>query len=241
MPLKHRDAPGGGWPNQGYLFFQPQTNWWSSPGFGFWQTVDDIIAHRLKNPRFASQWTTNRNEVADELDLFTCLRLNYDPQWCTGGAADVKKKTGRQAPNSPQNLPRQLAANAAAAVTRAENAAAGVGVVLDWLGDSLEPVALDLAEKRAAVCAGCPQNGRPDFFQKLLGMAASGVKQLIELKNDLELKTSVDDKLKYCGACDCVITLKVHAPMAHIKAHTRDEVKAKLDPRCWMLKEWDEA
>lgn len=229
------------------MFYVPQTGWNSSPGFGFWQTVDEIVKHRQKNPRFASQWSTDRNDVANELDFFTCLRINFDKNYCTpetGAVAPggVKKKT--PVPVRQWNFPSLLASAGAAGIRaeeRVQNAAAGVGVVLDWLGDSLSPVEMELAEKRAQVCAVCPQNGRPDFIQKLESWAASGVRELLKLKTDLELKTSVDDKLHHCQACDCVISLKCLCKMEHIKAHTSQRVKDALDRSCWMLKEWDEA
>lgn len=222
------------------------------PGLGFWATVDAIRDMRLKNPRFASQWSTDRNAIAEELDYFTCLRLGHNPRYCQ--PENAQKKTSWQvwqAPPLPQeslHAPRA----AAAAADRVENFAAGVGVVLDWLGDSLEPVPMALAEKRAAVCAtyqrpglddegkpfppGCPENGRPDFIQRIEGWAASGVKELMNLARDLDLKTSQDDKLWHCQTCDCALRLKVWCKLDHILAHTSERVMAALPSHCWIRK-----
>lgn len=238
MPLLSRDAPGAGLPPQGYLFYQPQCNWTSTFGFGFWDTVNAIREMRLKNPRFADQWTTDRNAIADELDFFTCVRLHHDPRWCSPEGQEKTLEWQTWQPPSPPSLPPKSAG--AAAVDRIENFTAGVGVVLDWLGTSLEPVSPELAEKRAAVCAGCPKNVDPDWIQKLESWAAESVRSLVGLKNDLKLSTSVDDKLNSCAACDCSLPLKVHVKIEHVKAHTSDRQKAALDPKCWILSEWNQ-
>lgn len=237
MPLLSRDAPGAGLPPQGYLFYQPQCNWTSTFGLGFWDTVNAIREMRLKNPRFADQWTTDRNAIADELDFFTCVRLHHDPRWCSPEGQKKTLEWQTWQPPSPPSLPPKSAG--AAAVDRLENFTAGVGVVLDWLGDSLEPVAPELAEKRAAVCADhegkpCPENGRPDFIQRIEGWAASGVKELINLANDMRLSTSKDDMLHHCQICDCALKLKVWCKMEHILAHTSERVMAELPEHCWI-------
>jgi len=235
--LKNREHP---FPPGGYMYYQPQTGWWAPGGLTFWQVVDAIIAHRNANPRFGSQWTVDRNLVADELDLFTCLRIKNDATYCT--TDDVKKNPGsrpalRGWPDFKRLLQRRLQSAKDAAVDRVENAAAGVGIVLDWLGDSLEPVEPDLAEQRAKVCVDCPQNGRPDFIQKLEGWAASGVRELIHLKNELDLKTAEDERLHHCQACDCALKLKVHAKLVHILNHTDESAMEKLPPHCWVKTE----
>lgn len=189
---------------------------------------------RLKNPRYSNVWSTNRDQVANELDYFTCLRLNNDPRFCTP-TTDAQKKTPIRGTTFLPQSQRRPAGVVAAGRNRAENFGAGVGVVLDWLGDSLEPVDQSLAEKRAATCAKpCPENGRPDFIQTLEGWAASGVKELIKLSNDLDLHTAHDANLFHCQACDCALKLKVWCKMDHILAHTNDRVMGELPDWCWI-------
>lgn len=226
-------------PPGGFIFYQPQTNWWAPQGLTFYQVRDEIINHRKKNPRFADQWSTDPDKVADELDFFTCLRLTEAAraQFCTQDTPQTLKKNPiRLLRGWPSNRPIPPQRNGVAAVAgaRVENAVAGVGVVLDWLGDSLEPVLPDLAEKRAAVCIQCPQNGRPDFIQRIEGWAASGVRELIELANDLELKTTHDNDLHHCQTCDCALRLKVWCKMEHILPHTPDRVMDSLPAHCWI-------
>ena len=123
------------------------------------------------------------------------------------------------------------------AVGASKRVAAGVGVLLEWLGNSAKPVDQATSEHRATVCATCPQNGKGGLLEYFTGKAASTIKTQIEIKNDLALKTSHDAELGTCLACMCKLDLKVHVPLKHILAHTSDEVKAKLDPRCWVLHE----
>lgn len=234
MPLINREHP---FPPGGYVFFQPQTNWYSSPGLTFYQTRDEIVAHRKKNPRFAATWSVDPEAVANELDYYTCLRIHFNPQYCTDQVGGGVKKNSLNLPRSWPRPIQVLADAAGAAATRVSNAAAGVGVVIDWLGDSLEPVAPELSSARAEVCAKCPLNQDPDWLQKLEGWIAADVKSLSQLKNDLKLTTPYDARLFYCQGCDCSLDLKVHVKLEHIAAHTSDKVKARLDPGCWILSE----
>jgi len=123
------------------------------------------------------------------------------------------------------------------AVVGARRVAAGVGVLLEWLGNSAKPVDQATAEHRANVCVTCPQNGKGGLLEYFTGKAADTIKKQIEIKNDLALKTSHDAELGTCLACLCKLDLKCHVPLKHILVHTSDEVKAKLDPRCWVLLE----
>lgn len=231
--LKNREHP---FPPGGYIFFQPQTGWFSPGGLTFYQVVDEIIKMRQKNPRFADQWSLDRTEVANELDLFTCLRIKNDPNYCDGSNEKKNSPPPRPLPQAFNNSPPPRNAVVAAG-ERAENFKSGVGAVLDWLGEGMEPVPSALAHQRAKVCAACPENGRPDFIQRIEGWAASGVRELINLKNDLELSTTYDDKLHHCQVCDCAIKLKVFAPMKHILDNTTERVMALFPEHCWIKKE----
>lgn len=123
------------------------------------------------------------------------------------------------------------------AVGGLKRVAAGVGVLLDWLGSGGKPVDQAVAEHRANVCATCPRNDGGDWKSFFTGKIADKIKKQLEIKNDLSLRTSQDDKLTVCSACDCPLPLKVFTPISHVLAHTSDEVKARLHPNCWVLHE----
>jgi hypothetical protein len=65
---------------------------------------------------------------------------------------------------------------------------------------------------------------------------ARNVRTLIEVAKDLKLRTSLDEKLESCMACDCWLKLKVWPPLKHIIENTSPEVMADLDPGCWIKK-----
>jgi len=115
--------------------------------------------------------------------------------------------------------------------------AAGVGVLIDWLGNGGKPVDQAVAEHRANVCATCPKNDGGDWKSFFTGKIADKIRKQLEIKNDLSLRTAQDDKLTVCSACDCPLPLKVFTPLAHVLAHTDDELKKRLADCCWILAE----
>jgi hypothetical protein len=123
------------------------------------------------------------------------------------------------------------------AVGGLKRVAAGVGVLLDWLGSGGKPVDQAVAEHRANVCVTCPKNDGGPWTSYFTGKVADKIRTQLEIKNDLSLRTSQDDKLTVCSACDCPLQLKVHTPLSHILAHTSPEVKSRLHPDCWITAE----
>lgn len=216
----------------GFEFTQPQLNY-QTQGAGyksFYVVRDEIVTVRRANPFLAQQHhlSTDPDVVANELDAFCTARCQ-----ARGWTNFITETNGPPLSNPSQRL-RQ---SGVAAVGSVKKTAAGIGLVRDWIGSGLKPVDKSLAELRAGVCVDCPQNGDPNWIQKLDAVAAEGVKKLLEIRNDLRLETPHDAKLFSCQACDCALRLKVWAPSNHILEHTSPEVKANLDPRCWITAE----
>jgi len=122
-------------------------------------------------------------------------------------------------------------------VTELKNDLAALGTLRDWLGEGMNPVTANQAEFRATICANCPLNEKGDWWNQITSMIASGIKNQIELKTRLKLKTKFDAELGNCKACGCALPLKVHVPMVHIKANTPLDTMAKFDPHCWITHE----
>ncbi len=210
-------------PNGGWQFYMPQTKFRldrnskpSSVSITLDQAAELVQKHRLQNPQF--NLPTVFQQVRDEVIEFNRHRLGLPP-------ADTVPKYIPQQPN-----------RVVAVAEHISKTAAGIRLVVDWLGSGLKPVPRDEAELRAAVCATCPQNQTGDFWQRMDARAAEGVKRLIQIKTDMALMTSRDGELKTCLACDCLLSLKCHAPMQHILENTSELTRTKLDPRCWILK-----
>lgn len=231
--LQRRVFPPGG-----FQYTQAQTGWTAPPGATFDEVVVAIIRHRQANPRFGLP--TDPEMVANELDMFTCLRLNNDPNYCSP-MGEPPKPSGL----SPQTSPtwRARAGQKAAAV--AGRVAAGVGkvrvgvrVLLDWLGSGGKPVAPALAEARAAVCAKCPHNKQGGLETWFTAPIAEIIRQQLAVKNDMQLTTSQDAVLWTCDVCICKMDLKVWCPLSFIKENPLPpESVAQLPDFCWLKTE----
>lgn len=226
MPLKNRYHP---FPPGGYVFFQKQTNWKSSPGLDFDQTVAEIIKHRNANPRWATAWSVDPKEVADELDTYICVKIANDENYCIGGAPVRRPFPATRPPVARLDL--------GALVAGARTISTGIGVLVDWLGAGGKAVPHEHAEGRAAVCVVCPKNEPGDWMSFFTGPAAEKIRKQLAIKNDMALVTSLDARLNVCQACWCHMALKVHTPIKHILGRLKPEGRAKLDPKCWIPKE----
>lgn len=223
MLKSHDTFPPGGW-----VFRQAETNWISQKGRTFDETVDDIIHHRKANPRFKLE--TDWNAVAIELDRYTETRLRSVP-----GAASYYTE-GDPKPARPNNLSFNPSVGVVAGA-KSPSIQDGLPLLIDWLGDGLNPVDQELATQRALICASCPRNRPGGWRHWFTGPVAHVIGITISLKHEMKLSTHQDHKLNVCDACLCELKLKVWTPMSHIKARLKDEQKLRLDPRCWILKE----
>lgn len=128
---------------------------------------------------------------------------------------------------------KKLAAN----VVGAKRVIAGVKAVALWLGDGLKPVEASVANGRASVCAECPQNGDPNFLERLSAEGAAEIKTMMAIKHDLTLTTPFDAKLQTCKACSCHLPLKVWVPLDYVTKTMSAATRQGLDPGCWILLE----
>lgn len=221
--LKSRDTL----PPQGWVFVQPQTGWRAPFGLTFDQTVDAIIKHRSANPRF--NLSLDWNTVANELEWHTVARLMN-----VKGGETYLTGTNPPKPSSPHSL---VASSDAGVAGAKPKITAGIPVLINWLGHGLRPVEQTLAETRAGICATCPQNQKGDWKHFFTEIVASVLRLQIEIKNDMNLHTSHDQQLNVCQACLCELPLKVWTPLYHITDHLPDDMRSRLDPRCWILHE----
>lgn len=224
----------------GWTFIQPQIsdeNIIPNPlSTSFTEAVNKIIEVRNANPFITQQnnLSTDPEAVANELDAYTaerCLRAGWN------------HFLGDASPGG-QWLPRRLSRSGAGVVEKAKKTVAGVKIISEWLGEGLRPVEQALADKRAARCVECPQNSDPNFIQKFETMAAEKIKQLAEIKNNMELKTPYDAQLHMCQICSCPMGTKVWVPIKHINNETSTDilnqlsaVKTSSGQGCWVPEE----
>lgn len=208
-------------PNQGWMFRQAQTGWLNPMAMvGFSASVDAIIQHRRQNPAITAKHnlSTDKTVVEAELEKYTRLRL---------GIPEPTTSFFRQARS---RLASSGVVDAAAGIKRA---AQGTAVVLDWLTSGGNPVAQELANKRAGICALCTKNVEGSWYTVA---PAELIKDTLESRKDLKLETPHDDKLKSCGVCLCLMRLKVWCPLHHIVKQTKPDVMAEFPSNCWIAK-----
>lgn len=198
----------------------------------FTMVVDQVQALRKGNKYLAEKhgWALDRAGVEYDVEQQNVARC------LAGGWTDFIQFDEAPAPPPVSNY-EDSKKNRSGAVAGIKRISAGIGVLLEWLGSGAKPVENRLAEARAAICATCPKNDGGDWKAYFTGPIADKIRTQLEIKNDLQLKTSMDDKLTVCSGCDCPLPLKVHTPLNHVLAHTNDDVKKRLDPRCWVLHE----
>ena len=208
--------------NGGFVFYQPQTAWHNPAAMiGESASIDAIRRHRLANPAICAKHklSTDPAEIGRELIAFQRARGALPPE---------QQPAGFFAP-ARSSLPARVVAVAGEIKTAAQ----GTAVVLDWLTSGGAPVAQELANKRAAICVGCPKNVEGSWFTTA---PAELIKATLEARKDLTLATPSDAALKSCAVCRCLLALKVHCPLAHIVAKTKPEIMAEFPAPCWIAR-----
>lgn len=106
----------------------------------------------------------------------------------------------------------------------------GAAAICEWLGNGGNVVEQSVAQARTNTCIECEFNESGD---KLTGIMADGVRNLLTLKNKVGLKTFGEFRLGNCGICNCVLKLQVFEPLEDVKASMTESEKSKLPPNCW--------
>lgn len=214
-------------PPKGWIFREPSTGWTTPTPISstFDQVVQQIIAMRKKNPAITAKLklATDKEAVGAELERYTRKRLGL-PE----GGTPVPFPVSHRYPN----------AAVAGAVGAVKKLASGAALLLEWEQDGAKPVAKELAEKRAAICAVCPKNEKGATLSEWFTIpAANLIRKQFERLNQMNLSTSKDAELQVCSACLCPLRLKVHVPLALALKRIKPEMKADLDPKCWIINE----
>lgn len=168
-------------------------------------------------------------EAMQDIENWTCLRLNNDPEWCI---VDVKKKA------SPLRRFGGRVAEAVGAVAESvEKAVVGARIIYEWWGEGGRPVEPELAQRRADNCMGCPKNSTdPTWLSKFSETA----REQLQLRSNLKMSVSNEEKLGVCSVCECPMKLKVHTPLTLIAERTPQSILVDLDKvegLCWVRDE----
>lgn len=108
-------------------------------------------------------------------------------------------------------------------------------ILKDWLGEGAVPVANELAQKRAKICAACVLNVEPLWWERYSKEpVAEFIQQTIALKNEMKIGIEIEKDLAMCRACGCVNRLHIWTPLKHILSHTSMQTMQKFDAGCWI-------
>lgn len=231
LKSRQQSIPGG------FQWLQAETGYQAPSNLSFHSLVDAVVKHRLGNIWIVKKHnlSTDWNSVADEVEHANALRMQSNQKFHHFlGADDGGAPAFFHFPRASQLV------NAAVGVKKV---AAGVKVLLDWLGSSGRAVPRELAEKRAAVCIACPKNKDGDWTAMFTNPVSEMLRLQLGIKNDLKLTTSKDDQLHVCQACACPLKLKVFTPIRHIVDNMDEATKARLQPKepvCWIISEINE-
>lgn len=212
-------------PNGGWQFRQPQTNWTNPYALvSFNESVKAIIKHRNANPAVTAKHklSTDFDAVSAELEEYTRKRLGLPSE----GSRPFRSPPARLLP-----------ASVAQAVAGVKRVAAGAALLLDWEQSGESPVTPEVSSSRAALCVQCPKNTAGDFTAWFTKPVADMLRQKLARLHAMNLTTPDDAKLHVCDACACPLKLKVHTPLGMIENHMKPETKAALWDRCWILNE----
>ena len=218
-------------PPNGFLYTQKETGWqnWKvdpSTVWDFFLCARAIQAHRQANPQF--KLNTSLPAIEEELDMVNSARVGAIP-----GADIYLMEVGGAAPSFTVAPSTTLARLVSVAV----GLKAGKEATDDWLDSGIPPVTPEVSARRAGICVKCPKNelGTLDRFFTI--PLAAMIERRLEKLHKMELSTPLDKELGTCVACMCRNQLKVHEPLELVLKHTSAEVRAALDPRCWILHE----
>lgn len=180
-------------------------------------SIEAIRKHRLANPAITAKHnlSTDPEQIGRELIAFQRARGALPPE----------------APSFFQSSRSSLPDRVVAVAGEIKTAARGTAVVLDWLTSGGNPVAPELASKRAGICAPCPHNKEGSWFTVA---PAELIRSTLSARSDLKLETPFDDQLKSCEICKCLNRLKPHVPLAHIIKSTPADIMAKFPETCWI-------
>ena len=210
----------------GFYFRQAQSGW-ELTAWDFEQLCQQLRAHRLANPSLGLP--TDLDSIREEVDVTNANRVALIPNaesYVTGGAMPPKTRAFHG-----------LNPRLQSAAEGVKKLAKGAGLLIDWIIEGANPVSAEVANARAQVCVKCPLNSPEALGSFFTKKASELIRKEIEQRKVFDMTTPYDDKLGICKACLCVLTLKCHCPLSYINEHMAPEVKADLDPGCWILHE----
>lgn len=210
---------------EGIKFIQPETGW-AAPRYASFQVVCNMLkAHRDAHPDLVKKynWATDPEGIAEDIEQYNvnvCIKMG----WLDYIVGDIGASPPKSRPLSSLR-------------GQAANVAAGANVLVEWIASGAEAVDQALAHGRAGICAQCPQNKTGDMLSFFTKPVSEAIRAALNTRNAWKLETIHDRDLGVCAVCNCPLKLKVHVPIAKIKARLGAETLNALPGNCWIPKE----
>jgi len=221
MRLKSRTK----FPAGGFHVLIPEAGMKAPFAGSFNEAVQFLHNFRRKNPALMQKngWSLDIHDIENDVDEYNAQRMvaaGYLNFVDIEGDVPVQKKTS-------SGLFRSVANAAAKAKT-------ALAMYRDMFGmEGTVPV--PEAERRSAICLACPEHDTTGGLQKyFIKEAANELMGLFGMLKDMDVKTSVDDKLGVCRVCSCAMRAKVFTESKVIKRNMNPEEIAKLPTNCWI-------
>jgi hypothetical protein len=215
----------------GLKFYSPILKWEAPAGASFRQICEGYAMAIRGNGALARQaglpMTMPAIEQAvDDFNTAICVKNNWLNFVQGGSESATPFPKAASSPRLQRTTQQKLA-----------SVAAGGSVLVEWLASGAEAVAPELANSRAAVCAGCPSNEQGDWSRWFTVPIAVTIRKALDTRKTWKLSTPSDDRLMVCAACLCPMLLKVHVPLDKFYDRMTPESKEDLDGGCWIRKE----
>lgn len=222
MRLKSRDkfVPGE------FQMLHPEAGQKAPWKGSFSEIVHKELEFRSKNPVLVQKhgWSLDPDDVANDVDRYNAQRMvaaGYLNFVDLEGATPNQKKTGQGMFGSVANA--------------AGNIKTAVAIYRDLFGPDGKVVAKQEAERRAAICVDCPKHDTAGGLKKyFVEKAARELMYVFGMLKDMDVTTSLDDKLGICEICECPMRAKIWVENHVLKKHLKPEQIAKLPPNCWI-------
>jgi hypothetical protein len=168
-------------------------------GMRFREMVYGVLLAKVKHHCYSNKIPFDAAEFEDRL----CRNLG-DNSVCSDGTAEKPVQVKR---------------------TTIDDATAFIKVAGEWMKEGHSWVPQEEAERRAAICAACPEN------QHIAG--CSGCRNLVGKLTGLlgGRKTEHDSKLQGCRVCGCSNVAQVHIPLAALSKGIKDDME--FPEHCW--------
>jgi hypothetical protein len=220
MPLKTITS----FPPGGFTYTQPESKLKFSQLIPLPDQAKLVAAHRKANGYSGA----TVSEAANDIEEWTCLRLNNDPEYCI---TDTQKKT------APLRFVSGLVRDVQAVASSVADAVVGARIIYEWWGEGGRPVPQELAQGRADNCIACPNN---TVERSWLSGLSETAQEHLQFRSKEKMSVKGEEKLGICVLCSCPMKLKVHTPIELIHEHTLPETIQKLDGvlgLCWVRDE----